>query len=218
MLRMVVAGLGALLISALSMVSSAAAEGERAGAFDYYVLSLSWQPTWCALTGDAREAPECHARHDHGWLLHGLWPQNHRGWPSFCPSSQRPPSRAMTRDMSDIMGSAGLAWHQWKKHGTCAGVTAQAYFALSRRAYAQVTRPAVFRKLKDPVRVPAEVIETAFLRDNPDLSADMVTVKCKQNRINEVRICLSRDLDPVPCGRDVIRDCTAEDALFDPIR
>ncbi|MEY8842230.1 ribonuclease T, partial [Cribrihabitans sp. XS_ASV171] len=34
-----------------------------------------------------------------------------------------------------------------------------------------------------------------------------------------VRLCLSREgLEPVACGRDAIRDCRAESALFDPIR
>ncbi|MCW8842371.1 MAG: ribonuclease T, partial [Rhodobacteraceae bacterium] len=29
--------------------SPLAADGQKAGEFDYYVLSLSWSPTWCAL-------------------------------------------------------------------------------------------------------------------------------------------------------------------------
>jgi len=32
-----------------------------------------------------------------------------------------PPSRKMTRDMIDIMGSSGLAWHQWKSMGPVVG-------------------------------------------------------------------------------------------------
>jgi len=35
------------------------AEGKRADEFDYYVLSLSWSPSWCARTGDARAADKC---------------------------------------------------------------------------------------------------------------------------------------------------------------
>ena len=203
-----------LLISA----TLARAEGERAGDFDYYVLSLSWSPTWCALEGDARRSPQCDASRDHGWVLHGLWPQYHRGWPSYCRSAERPPSRAMTRDMADIMGTSGLVWHQWKKHGTCSGLSAPDYFALSRRAYDQITRPRVFRRLTDAVRLPAHVVETAFLKENPQLEAEMITITCKQGRIQEARICLSRTLDPVPCGADVVRDCRARDALLDPIR
>lgn len=202
------------LISALPLM----AEGEKAGAFDYYVLSLSWSPNWCRSEGDARNSDQCDPRHDHGWTLHGLWPQYHRGYPSFCRTAERPPSRGMTAGMADIMGSAGLAWHQWKKHGTCTGLSARDYFALSREAYGRVNRPTVFRKLTKPVRLPASVVEDAFLQANPKWEPDMITITCKRDQIQEARLCLSRDLVPVPCGSDVIRDCTLDKALFDPVR
>ncbi|WP_370046257.1 MULTISPECIES: ribonuclease T2 family protein [Salipiger] len=204
------------LVVLLLSAGLAHAEGERAGAFDYYVLSLSWSPTWCALEGDARGSEQCEA--DHGWILHGLWPQYHRGYPSYCPTSARPPSRARTRDMADIMGSGGLAWHQWKKHGSCSGLSAEDYFALSREAYGRVTRPELLRRLEEPVTLPATLIEDAFLEANPGLEPDMITITCREGRIQEARLCLSRDLDPVPCGRDVVRDCTLGNALLDPVR
>ena len=199
------------------VASGATADGDRAGEFDYYVLALSWSPTWCALEGDARGSEQCAPEADHGWVLHGLWPQYHRGWPAHCQTAERPPSRTMTRDMADIMGTSGLAWYQWKKHGTCTGLSAPAYYALSREAYARVNRPDVFRKLNKPVKLPASVVEAAFLKANPGWTADMLTITCRAGRIQEARLCLSRSLDPVPCGRDVIRDCTLDDALFDPI-
>lgn len=207
----------ALLILLFS-ATAAWAEGDRAGDFDYYVLSLSWSPTWCAIEGDARKSPQCDAARDHGWVLHGLWPQYHRGYPSHCPSAERPPSRAMTAEMADIMGTSGLAWYQWKKHGTCTGLSAPAYYALSREAYEAVNRPDVFRKLTKPVTLPAHVVEEAFLKANPGWERDMLTITCRDGRIQEARLCLSKDLTPVPCGRDVVRDCRMKDALFDPIR
>lgn len=194
------------------------ADGERAGQFDYYVLSLSWSPNWCATTGDARDADQCDARHDHGWILHGLWPQFHRGWPAYCKTVEAPPTRRMTGEMEDIQGSTGLAWHQWKKHGTCSGLAAQAYLDLSREAYDSISRPAVFRNLEQSVKLPAAVVEEAFLKANPTLEADMITITCRDGYIEEARICLSKSLEPVPCGRDVIRDCRSTDALLDPIR
>lgn len=194
------------------------AEGEPAGKFDYYVLALSWSPNWCAQEGDRRRADQCHPRHDYGWTLHGLWPQFHRGWPSYCRTAETPPSRAMSRDMADIMGSPGLAWHQWKKHGTCSGLSAPQYYALMRQAYGGITRPALFRKLKKPVTLPAELVEQAFLQENPALTHDSLTITCRDGAIQEARICLSKSLQPVPCGRDVIRDCTLKDARFAPVR
>ena len=62
-------------------------------------------------------------------------------------TSERPPSRKMTRDMVDIMGSSGLAWHQWKKHGSCSGLSAAEYFAKSREAYGTITQPKVLYRL-----------------------------------------------------------------------
>jgi ribonuclease T2 len=201
----------------MMMCGAAWGEGERAGEFDYYVMALSWSPNWCAVTGDARGSDQCDARHDYGWILHGLWPQFEQGYPSNCNSAARNPSRGETNAMSDVMGSGGLAWHQWKKHGKCSGLTSEAYFALSREAYASVVRPEVFRKLTKTVRLPAKVVEEAFLNANPELSADMITITCKGRHIQEARVCLTKDLQPRVCGRDVIRDCTAS-ALFDPVR
>jgi len=76
----------------------------------------------------------------------------------------------------------------------------------------------VLDNLTRPVDLPASLVEEAFLRDNPDLSREEITVTCKSGMIQEVRICLSTDLEPRRCGPDVIRDCTLDDAGFDPIR
>jgi ribonuclease T2 len=204
------------VIGLLLSAAVAHAEGNTAGEFDYYVMALSWSPTWCAIEGDARDAEQCDT--DLGWSLHGLWPQFHRGYPSYCNTVERAPSRRETGEMADIMGSGGLAWHQWKKHGVCTGLSSNTYFDLSRRAYESITRPDVFRRLEEEVRLPASLVEEAFLKANPQLEPDMLTVTCRDRRIQEVRICLSKDLDPVPCGQDVVRDCTQKDALFAPIR
>ncbi|MEO0378892.1 MAG: ribonuclease T2 [Pseudomonadota bacterium] len=202
----------------LCLALPALADGEKAGEFDYYVLSLSWSPNWCAYEGDARASDQCDARHDHGWIMHGLWPQFHRGFPSYCPTFEPAPSRGMTGEMADIMGTSGLAWHQWKKHGVCTGLSARAYYAVSREAYGRVVRPEVFRKLDREVKLPASVVEEAFLKANPEMEPDGITITCRSGYIQEARICLSRDLSPVPCGQDVVRDCTARDARFAPVR
>ena len=206
------------LCALLLSTGLACAEGEPAGDFDYYVLSLSWSPTWCALEGDRRGSPQCDATADNGWILHGLWPQYERGWPSYCRTDARNPSRRDTGEQADIFGSAGNAWHQWNKHGRCSGLTAADYYRLAREAYGRVTRPGLFRKLEKPIRLPASVVEQAFLEENPGLAPDQITITCKSGRIQEARICLTRSLEPRRCGEDVIRDCRATDALFDPIR
>ena len=205
------------LVAAL-LAFAAPAPAQVPGTFDYYVLSLSWTPTWCALEGDARDSPQCDAGRGYGFTLHGLWPQYAQGWPEYCRSVERPPSRGQTRAMEDIMGSAGLAFHEWKKHGSCSGLDPEAYFAASRAAYAAIARPAAIRDLGREVTLPAEVVEEAFLEANPDLSPDGITVTCRAGRIQEVRICLTRSLTPRDCGADVRRDCDLDDALLSPMR
>lgn len=208
----------ALIATLLALCTPAFAEGDKPGVFDYYVAALSWSPNWCLREGDARNSPQCDVGTGHGWILHGLWPQFHRGYPSFCQTIERAPSRRMTNDMADIMGTGGLAWHQWRKHGSCTGLSAPDYYALSRDAYAIINRPAIFRKLDREVRLPAAVVEEAFLKANPEMEPDGITITCRNDHIQEARICLSKSLAPVPCGQDVVRDCRMQDALFAPLR
>ena len=192
-------------------------EGDRAGQFDYFVLSLSWSPSWCALEGDARGSPQCDGDADFGWILHGLWPQYEKGWPSYCTTPEPNPPRRQTAAMADISGTSGLAWHSWNKHGRCSGLSAEAYFDAARRAFDAVAKPPVLRKLDAPVRLPAQVIEQAFLEANPDLAPEMITITCKSGHIQEARICLTKDLTPRRGGADVLRQCSVP-SLFTPVR
>ncbi len=207
----------AMLLLILLTISHAVAGSKRAGEFDYYVLALSWSPSWCTLTGDAKGADQCDAKHDYGFTLHGLWPQYERGWPSFCATNQRSPSRQMTAGMVDIMGSDGLAWHQWDKHGRCSGLPAEEYYTVARQAFTSIKRPDVFRKLLKPMTLPASVVEAAFLEENPALNDTMVTITCKRGHFQEVRICLTRELEPRECGADVQRDCDQR-VVLPPVR
>ena len=194
------------------------AEGERAGEFDYYVMSLSWSPNWCAQTGDNRGDPQCGAGRGLSFTLHGLWPQNETGYPSYCRTGARDPSRGDTAAMADIMGGAGLAFYEWKKHGRCSGLEARDYFGAARRAYKSVVIPDVFKGLNRDVTLPASVVEDAFIEANPKLGHDMVTVTCDRGMIEEVRVCLTKDLQPRDCGADVVHDCSLEGAVMDAVR
>ena len=110
--------------------------------------------------------------------------------------------------MADIMGSSGLAWYQWKKHGRCTGLSSADYFALTRKAAALIAIPATLRNLPRDVSLPAKVVEDAFIEANPELSRDGVTVTCRDRALQEVRICLTPNLQPRPCAPDTRRDCS----------
>lgn len=178
-----------------------------AGRFDYYVLSLSWSPSWCAQQGSDEGADQCQAGRKLGFVVHGLWPQDEQGWPSDCRVPYPNPTRRETAAMADVMGSTGLAWYQWKKHGRCSGLAPGAYFDLIRKAANSVQMPAVLTKLPRDVNLAANVVEDAFIEVNPALVPNAITVTCRARALQEVRICLTRDLQPRTCGADVRQDC-----------
>lgn len=206
------------LVLACLLATPAFADGEPAGRFDYYVLSLSWSPTWCTLNGDARGDAQCDGDRNFAFTLHGLWPQYELGWPSYCRTNMPEATRSETASMADIMGSAGLAWHEWKKHGRCAGLSAADYFATARAAYRSIIQPAVFTNLNRDLTLPASVLEDAFIEANPVLERNMITVTCDQGEIAEVRICLDPYLNPRACGEDAARDCKMTRAHMGKIR
>jgi len=211
--------LSALLAAMLwaSLVVPAAAQ-DRAGWFDYYVLSLGWSPSWCRATGDSRDAGQCDAGGKTDFIVHGLWPQYERGWPQDCASDDRDPSRRDSQAMADLMGSGGLAWYQWKKHGRCSGLSAAGYFAATREAATRARIPGVFDGLSRDITLPPSVIEDAFIEANPALTRDGITVTCRSEALQEVRICLTRDLQPRDCAPDARRDCSRRSVLMEKVR
>lgn len=195
-----------LRVMLLALLAAPASADDVPGRFDYYILALSWQPEWCRHTGEARGAAECAEGTGRGFTVHGLWPQHEEGWPEFCATPERDPSRRQNAAMSDLM-SPGLAAYQWRKHGRCSGLSAEDYFAATRAAAEGVTIPPAFAAPDAPLRLSPERIEAEFLSSNPRLSADGVTIRCRDNALTEVRICLTRDLEPRDCAPDARRDC-----------
>lgn len=191
----------------------AVAGAPRAGAFDYYVLALSWTPAWCARAGDGRDAAHCASGSGVGWSVHGLWPQHDDGgWPEFCATDARNPSRRQTAAMADLMGSGGAAWHQWNRHGRCSGLSARDYFALTRRAFALLEVP------EPPPARPA-ALRAAMLDANPNLGADGLVVTCARGMLAELRVCLDRDLEPRACDAGLrARACRAGRVRVPPAR
>jgi len=173
------------------------------GQFDYYVLALSWSPSYC----EAREdrAPnrtpdrQCSGR-PFSFVVHGLWPQYERGFPSYCQVPAPRLNRAIVDSMLDVMPSPRLIFHEWDQHGTCSGLPPRAYFENVRKARAVVKIPPEYVELDRPITVvPGEVAE-AFVKANPGLSYAGISVFCDRKWLSEVRICLEKNFS--------FRDCT----------
>ena len=98
------------------------------GAFDYYLLNLSWAPAYCAANSGNAASSECNPAHHFGFVAHGLWPENNNGsYPQNCGAAS-PVSQSIVQHMLTIMPSSTLIQHEWAKHGTCTGLSAQGYF------------------------------------------------------------------------------------------
>lgn len=173
---------------------------DRSGAFDFYVLSLSWSPTFCSTAEAERNRDQCGSARNYGLVVHGLWPQYERGYPQSCRSDapNRVPS-ALGRQYFDIMPSMGLIGHQWRKHGTCSGLDQQDYFATLRRAFERVTVPDLLKRRSTEMRILPNELERQFIAANPGLSPGGIAVTCEADKLEEVRICLTRDLEFRTC-------------------
>lgn len=178
--------------------------------FDFYVLALSWSPSFCALEGREKGRRQCEGP-PQGFVLHGLWPQNERGYPEFCEHPSRNAPASVIRSISGLFPEDGLARHQWRKHGTCAGLPPTAYFADVKRAVARVTIPPT-QGLKRNERVRPRDVERAFIDANPGLRPGMLAATCVRGMLQEVRVCLTRDLRGfTPCPEVVRRSCRAQE-------
>jgi ribonuclease T2 len=215
---------GRLVLAALAAslwAGAACAQGGQAnqpGNFDFYVLSLSWSPSFCE-AGPARglDNPECGPR-AYAFVVHGLWPQYERGFPRSC---QVPPPRLpreIASSMLDLMPAPRLVYHEWDEHGTCSGLPAAAYFKTVRNARSMVSVPPRFSDLDTALAVDPEEVRREFINANPGLTSGAIAIDCDRQRLREVRICLSRDLGFRDCPQLTRQTCRRAEIVMPPVR
>jgi len=216
---------GSALAAFVFLLTMAAAAEEaaqdQAGQFDFYVLSLSWSPSFCAGAaerGDGR-APtaQCGPR-PYSFVVHGLWPQYTKGFPENCQVPAPRLSRDIVSSMLDLMPAPRLVFNEWDRHGTCSGLAPRAYFDTVRKARAAVKVPPEYGDLQEPLSVTPAAVEAAFIKANPGLPANGIAVECDKKRLTEVRICLSKELQFRDCAEVARRSCRREQLLMPPVR
>jgi len=217
----VVAVTCAIAINAIGSGSAAAQDRRQnqPGKFDYYVLALSWSPSFCEATNErGRESKEqCGAR-PFSFVVHGLWPQYEKGFPEFCQVPAPRLDRNIVSSMLDLMPAPRLIFHEWDRHGTCTGLNARAYFDTVRKARAQVKIPEAYIELTRALTVTPDEVEEAFVEANPGLSRDAIAVTCDSRRLQEVRICLSKELGFRECDETNRRACRRDKLVMPPVR
>jgi ribonuclease T2 len=184
------------------------------GEFDFYVLSLSWSPSFCADGGAARSRNQCAPGANPGFVVHGLWPQYANGYPSQCGGNPFVPYSALS-GLDGLYPDLGLARHEWRQHGVCSGKNPAGYFADVRIARENVVIPAAFKALGEDQSVAPLDVQRAFIDANPRLRPGMMAVTCRRGVLQEARICLSRDLrDFVACPQVARQGCFSQSLVI----
>jgi ribonuclease T2 len=191
--------------------------------FDYYLLNLSWSPEFCATHATA---PEC-AAHP-AFVLHGLWPQNNtpansqnqshkssrRNSGLYLENCSNSPGPANPSQYSDIYPDQGLLQHEWRTHGTCSGLTPDAFFTAARTAFHSVAIPPKLTQLTIQISLPPDEILGLFTAANPKIPATSLALSCGNNYLTAIEVCLDKSLHPIPCG--AIRSCRANTVRIPP--
>ena len=213
---------GLALAGWLGIAGGALAQDRRQnqpGKFDFYVLALSWSPSFCEAAGERGTPPQqqCGAR-PYSFVVHGLWPQYERGFPEFCQVPAPRLDRNLVSAMLDLMPAPRLIFNEWDKHGTCSGLGARGYFEAVRKARASVKIPEAYLEPKEHLSVTPAEVEEAFVAANPGLGRDGIAVICDSRRLGEVRICMGKDFKFRACPEIDHRACRRDKLVMPPVR
>lgn len=194
------------------------ANQSRSADFAYYLLSLSYAPDFCAQPTGNKDPRECGTGRHVGFIVHGLWPQgeNSRG-PERCGNSS-PVSEDLVRVMLNYIPTESLIQHEWTIHGSCSGLSVGDYFATVRKARDSVSIPADLKQPPTELRKSPAEVEAAFAAANTGFPKDAFQASCyREGQLQEVRICLNKDLSPRACGASA-GHCDVDSMTILPVR
>ena len=189
--------------------------------FDFYLLSLSWSPDYCESQNDT-QSQQCKIGRRLGFVLHGLWPQYERGYPSNCSDEKLPGS--LKQQFAGLYPADNLYTHEWEKHGTCSGLPPEGYLALSKQLKEGLVIPAEYKAPEQPFRTTTDDLREAFSAANPGLESDGLGVYCSGSGryLKELRVCYTPEGAFTTCSAEVLRDsarsCGRADFLVRNVR
>ena len=184
-----------------------------AGSFDYYLLSLSVAPSFCALSPANASKRECQTLTADDFrqtplTIHGLWPNLARvganRQPQDCDGPPFELSDGVQSELRHYMPAGpGLARYEWRKHGTCSGLSAHSYFGAEAKM-ARAANEAIGPSVRPGGTLRIDELLRSVGASDPALAAAIV-VDCRFARggealVEEIRITLSKDLRPIPAS------------------
>jgi ribonuclease T2 len=175
------------------------------GDFDFYVMDLSWSPDYCA-DSNVDDPQQCRIGKKLGFVLHGLWPQYTRGYPSDCSNATFP--QDVQAKFPNLYPSPKLYTHEWDKHGTCSGLKPAEYLALSKTLKDSIAIPKSYQSPAKAFRATVDDLKTALVEVNSSLSEDALAVQCSGSGrfLKELYVCFSREGQPTACSTEIQND------------
>ncbi|OQR81278.1 hypothetical protein ACHHYP_16525 [Achlya hypogyna] len=179
----------------MKLVLAIAAAAHSVQAFDFFLLSQTWQPAFCS-SGNYPGCDSPTAFMQSNLTIHGLWPENQDGsYPSFCD-----PNNVLSQDTIDAVGMDAINkyWpdvktnygtdfisNEWAKHGTCSGLEQVDYINAAIATEKTLGTPSFISN-----NAGSSVLATAL---RAAYGSNTVALICKKNVLTEVRSCWSVD-------------------------
>jgi ribonuclease T2 len=211
-----------LIIANLTLTDTAYAKASKSGQFDYYVLALSWSPSYCAGEAGQNDFQQCAPGRRFAFVVHGLWPQYAKGWPEYCATREAWVPQMLIDGMMGVMPSKKLIIHEWKKHGTCSELSQAEYFNYARQIFGALRIPARYLSPQAPVTITPGQLVVDFVKSNKALTADMLSVQCGnatgQARLSELFVCVNKAGSFTPCGANEKQQCRAKTIVMPPVK
>ena len=211
--------ISAVLVCLMFLVPMTATKRKSSGGskgkpkFDYYLLALSWAPTFCA-SHPQDKSSECKTGNHATFVLHGLWPQADSGQPPMSCKPASPVSSSIARHMLEYMPSRSLIQHEWEKHGTCSGLSAADYFKNVENAFTAVKVPDEFKNLDHKQNFALKDVEQKFAQAN-NAPEEAFRISCHAGELISVEACLTKDLQYQACSKSA-RECPSDEISMRP--
>lgn len=183
---------------------------------EYYVMSYSWAPDHCRRVDRRDKIPggkdylQCGSGKQHGYILHGLWPQGSRSkpgnFPRACEGDQKRIDRKLLENYLCMTPSVWLLQHEYEYHGTCMHDETledpKTYFDTALRLH---------RQLKLPDRELPDTAESRrwLLANNPHLKPEAIQYYAKGR---EWQFCYDTSFSPAACASPRTAGAPAADA------